>query len=82
MTILFIFFTAIAQPVMTTSSNVTQSPGSELGRPLYPRTQYRAHITLDSSGNAIENPYSLQSAYDSIGNVAPSVIISASGTYR
>ncbi|EEB12791.1 Neogenin precursor, putative [Pediculus humanus corporis] len=67
----------IAQPVMTNGTPLTQSPGSELGRPLYPRTQYRAHITLDSttSGTGLENPYSLQSGYDSIGTLTPTASI-------
>ncbi|KAK6631106.1 hypothetical protein RUM43_014202 [Polyplax serrata] len=71
----------IAQPVMTTTTIPPQSPGSELGRPLYPRTQYRAHIGLDSSGSTLDNPYSLQSGYDSIGSVTPTAAILPNSTY-
>lgn len=69
---------------MSSNTGLTQSPGSELGRPLYPRTQYRAHITLDSSGTTLENPYSLQGGYDSIGSIPPVTNIMSvnSGTYR
>lgn len=67
---------------MTTTTIPPQSPGSELGRPLYPRTQYRAHIGLDSSGSTLDNPYSLQSGYDSIGSVTPTAAILPNSTYR
>lgn len=68
---------------MSSTTGLTQSPGSELGRPIYPRTQYRAHITLDSTGTALENPYSLQGGYDSIGSVPPlaNIMSAGSGTY-